>query len=63
MVRKCEIRTLAQRSQPTRGFKEFMQTNPPIPMTLALACFQPGEGPSRVLLRDCEIFANLRLKL
>ena len=26
-------------------------------------CFQPGEGPSMSLLRDCEIFANLRLKL
>ena len=26
--------------------------------------FQPGEGPCRMsLLRDCEIFANLRLKL
>ena len=25
--------------------------------------FQQGEGPTRVLLRDCEIFANLRLKL
>ena len=24
--------------------------------------FQPGEGPSRGLLRYCEIFANLRLK-
>ena len=23
--------------------------------------FQPGEGPSRDLLRNCEIFANLRL--
>ena len=27
----------------------------------ALRCFQPGEGPSRGLLRDCEIFANLRI--
>ena len=25
--------------------------------------FQPGEGPSSDLLRDCEIFANLQLKL
>ena len=25
--------------------------------------FQPGDGPSRVLFCDCEIFANLRLKL
>ena len=24
-------------------------------------CFQPGEGLSRCLLRDCEILANLRL--
>ena len=24
-------------------------------------CFKPGEGPSRGLLCDCEIFANLRL--
>ena len=23
--------------------------------------FQPGEGPSRGLLRDCEIFGNLRI--
>ena len=23
--------------------------------------FQPGEGPSRGLLRDCEIFANIRI--
>ena len=23
--------------------------------------FQPGEGPCRGLLRDCEIFANLRI--
>ena len=23
--------------------------------------FQPGEGPSRVLLRDCKILANLRV--
>ena len=29
----------------------------------ASRCFQSGEGPSRGLLRDCEIFANLRLKL
>ena len=27
----------------------------------AIRSFQPGEGPSRGLLRDCEIFANLRL--
>ena len=26
-------------------------------------CFQPGEVPSRGLLRDCENFANIRLKL
>ena len=26
-------------------------------------CFQAGEDPSRGLLRDCEIFANLRLQL
>ena len=25
--------------------------------------FQPGEGPSRGLLRDCEIFGNLRITL
>ena len=25
--------------------------------------FQPGEGPSGVLLREGEIFANIRLKL
>ena len=25
--------------------------------------FQLGKGPSRGLLRDCEIFVNLRLKL
>ena len=25
--------------------------------------FQPGEDPGRSHLRDCEIFANLRLKL
>ena len=25
--------------------------------------FQTGKGPRRCLLRDCEIFANLRLKL
>ena len=29
---------------------------------LAWICL-PGEGPSRGLLCDCEIFANLRLKL
>ena len=23
--------------------------------------FQPGEGPSRGLLRDCEIFGNIRI--
>ena len=23
--------------------------------------FQPGEGPSGVLLHECEIFANIRL--
>ena len=29
----------------------------------ALRCFQPGAGPRRGLHRDCEIFANLCLKL
>ena len=28
-----------------------------------LKCFQPGESPRRSLLRDCEIFAKVRLKL
>ena len=26
-------------------------------------CYQPGECPSKGLLRDCEIFVNIRLKL
>ena len=38
-------------------------------LALCLKCesasrhFQPEEGPSRGILSDCEIFANLRLKL
>ena len=31
------------------------------PMNEAFRHFQPGEGPNRDLLCDCEIFANLRL--
>ena len=29
----------------------------------ASRCFQPGEGPSRSLLCDCEIFGNLLITL
>ena len=58
------------------GYKTL--TNPPVPDDLpsgqhmflnSINCesatrhFQPREGPSRGLLRDCEIFANLCLKL
>ena len=32
-------------------------------LVLPSLCFQPGEGPSRGLLRDCEIIVNLRLKI
>ena len=42
-----------------------MITKPPVPYDLCIndptRRFQPGEGPSRGLLRDCEIFSNLRL--
>ena len=54
MVSRHEIGTQRQKSYRTGGYKT------PSLMTFR---FQPGEGPSRGLLRDYENFPNHRLKL